>query len=129
MSLEWKRENPRLFFGHANRDLGRRHRRGGGRITDAVIGADSRARGRERRLPYGRTHVRHRGRRQRQERAHPDARGGATAVDGDPTEEEEGGGRRFDRLRTPGSVDHGRDGQGECPPRVRLRLDQVRVGD
>ena len=31
-----------------------------------------------------------------------------------------GGEGRFDRLRTPGSVDHGRDGQGECPPRMRV---------
>ena len=62
-----------------------------------------------------------RGRRQWQDRAHPDARGGAVAVDGDTTQEEEDGGEgRFDRLRTPGSVDHGRDGQGECPPRMRV---------
>jgi ABC-type multidrug transport system fused ATPase/permease subunit len=43
-----------------------------------------------------------RGRRQWQDRAHPDAHGGAFAVDRDTTQEEEDGGEgRFDRLCTP----------------------------
>ena len=43
-----------------------------------------------------------RGRRQWQDRAHPDAHGGAFTVDRDTTQEEEDGGEgRFDRLCTP----------------------------